>query len=63
MPIYLGPVKQPVPYTEKHLMKKEPQFPNWIMYSYPTSFGQVPVLVISFLKCSLLKNFDLVLHL
>ena len=27
------------------------------IYSYPTSFGQVPVLVIIALKCSLLNNF------
>ena len=26
-------------------------------YSYSTSFGQVPVLVVFVLKCSLLKNF------
>ena len=31
-------------------------------YSYPTSFGQVPVLVIFVLKCSLLENFNLLLH-
>ena len=29
------------------------------VYSYPISFGQVPVLVIFVLKCLLLKNFDL----
>ena len=28
-------------------------------YSYPTNIGQVPVLVIFVLKCSLLKNFNL----
>ena len=33
------------------------------LYSYPTSFGQVPVLVIFVLKCLLLKNFNLFLHL
>ena len=35
------------------------------VYSYPTSFGQVPVLVIHVyvLKYSLLKNFNLLLHL
>ena len=32
-------------------------------YSYLTSFGQVPVLVMFVLKCSLLKNFHLLLHL
>ena len=32
-------------------------------YSYPTSFGQVPVLVIFVLKCSLLKSYNLLLHL
>ena len=32
-------------------------------YSYTTSFGQVPVLVIFILKCSLPKNFNLLLHL
>ena len=32
-------------------------------YSNPNSFGQVPVLVIFVLKCLLLKNFNLLLHL
>ena len=32
-------------------------------YSYPTSFGKVPVLVIFVLKCLLLKTFNLLLHL
>ena len=36
---------------------------NLVVYSYPTSFGQVPVLVIFVLKCLLLKNFNLLLHL
>ena len=31
------------------------------MYSYPISFGQVPVLVIFVLKYSLLRNFELLL--
>ena len=31
--------------------------------SYPTSFGQVPVLVIFVLKCLLFKNFYLLLQL
>ena len=38
-------------------------FVSFSKYSYPTSFGQVPVLVIFVLKCSLLKNFNLLLHL
>ena len=33
------------------------------IYSRPIGFGQMPVLVIFVLKCSLLKDFDLLLYL
>ena len=40
--------------------KEERQF--ILLYSYPTSFDQEPVLVIFVLKFSLFKNFHLLLH-
>ena len=47
----------------RFLSEMEVDITTGVHYSYPTSFGQVPVFVIFVLKYSLLKNFFLLLHL